>query len=245
MIFRNIIFAGIIAGIIAGFALGLIQTVSTTETILAAEVYEVAEEPAAPAHGHEAAVADHHNPEAWGPEDGVERTSYTFLSDILAGIGFAILLLSLMTMSGKANIKNGWIWGLAGFVTFFFMPALGLVPEIPGMEAANLQGRQGWWIMTVVLTGFSLWLIAFCNISLKVAGVVLLALPHILGAPLPEAHGFSHPDPAAILTLKTLASQFETQTMIANVVFWLLLGITSGALMKKFGLIDNEQSSEL
>ncbi len=245
MIFRNIIFASIIAGVIAGFALGLIQAFSTTETILAAEVYEIVEEqPAAPTHGHEASATDHHDPEAWGPEDGAERTSYTFLADLLAGIGFAILLISLMTLSGKGNVKNGWLWGLAGFATFFFIPALGLVPEIPGMEAANLQGRQGWWVMTVALTGLGFWLIAFGHINLKVAGLVLLALPHILGAPLPDTHGFSHPDPAAVLTLESLASQFEMQTMIANAVFWLLLGTVSGFMIKKFGLVGGEKNQE-
>ena len=249
MIFRNIIFASIIAGVIAGFALGLVQNFSTNETILAAEVYEIAEEKPA-AHGYEplAASSDHHHdPEAWGPEDGVERTFYTFLADLLAGIGFAILLISLMTLSGKGNVKNGWLWGLAGFATFFFIPALGLVPEIPGMEAANLQGRQGWWVMTAALTGLGFWLIAFGYIKLKVAGLALLALPHILGAPLSDTHGFSHPDPAAVLTLESLASQFEMQAMIANAVFWLILGTASGFMIKKFGLVEgekNQRSSE-
>lgn len=235
MFFRNIIFAGIIAGIFAGFALGLIQYFSTTSTIISAEVFEVSsDDVAADGHTHSHGA----DGEAWAPEDGAERTFFTFFSDVLAGIGFAVLLISIMVFSGKSNIKNGWMWGVAGFLTFYFAPTFGLVPEIPGMEAANLQGRQGWWMMTVLLTGLSLWLIAFGHTALKVGGIILLALPHIIGAPLPETHGFANPDPAAVAALEDLALKFKSQAMIANGVFWLILGIASGVVVDKFKLIE-------
>jgi len=243
MIFRNIVFAAVTAGIIAGLMLGALQTYLVTPTILAAEVFEIVDEAPAAGHGHGAshATTHAHNEEAWGPEDGAERTFYTVVADVVSGIGFALLLVSVMTLSGKATIKNGWLWGAAGFVVFFAAPGIGLTPEIPGMEAANLQGRQGWWLSTIALTGLGLGLIAFANIALKVGGALLLAVPHILGAPLPESHGFSHPDPAAVTQLENLATAFVQQTAIANGVFWLVLGIACAIAMKQFGLLDAEQ----
>ncbi len=256
MYFRNIVFAALIVGTLAGLILGAVQTFGVTPTILAAEVYEVAEPVvnALPEHHQQAAVEHNHNdhaqeistgghehsPDTWAPADGAERIFYTFVADILSGIGFALLLISAMAFSGKASTKNSWLWGAAGFITFFVAPGLGLTPEIPGMEAANLQGRQGWWLITVVLTAVGLGLIAFGQLNLKIGGLVLLLLPHILGAPLLEGtHGFNNPDQSAVAALKVLAEQFIHYTAIANAIFWLVLGVASAVVMKQFGLLDD------
>ncbi len=242
MIFRNLVFAALAVGIISGLVLALAQQAAVTPTILAAEAFEINEaEPALQAHGHEHA-AHSHDPEAWAPEDGAERLFYTTVANILAAIGFALLILSAMAYSGKGNLKNGALWGVAGYLTFFVAPAIGLHPEIPGMEAANLQGRQGWWLITVTLTAAGLALIAFGQASLKLGGVVLLLIPHVLGAPLPETHGFAHPDAIAVATLEKLAENFVQATAIANGVFWLVLGVSSGYVINKFGIIKAEEA---
>ena len=251
MFFRNLVFSAIIAGIIAGFVLGLIQVFLVTPTILAAETFEITETPAMSANQHhhgeasgsQSAGHHHGNGEAWAPKDGAERTFSTFSSNIFGGIGFALLLSSVMLFSGKANIKNSWLWGVAGFVVFFVAPGIGLTPEIPGAEAANLQGRQGWWLTTVLLTGLGLGIIAFAQPILKIGGVALLLIPHILGAPLPEYHGFIHPDPAAVQQLTSLAEDFVQQTAIANAIFWLVLSVACVIAMKQFGLIGSNKKS--
>lgn len=196
--------------------------------------------PIQPTQSH-AASGHSHDPEAWAPEDGIERIAYTIGANILSAIGFALLLLSAMALSGKANVKTGVFWGIAGYLTFFVAPGMGLHPEIPGMEAANIQGRQGWWLATVVMTAGGLGLIAFGHISLKMGGVALLLIPHFLGAPLPEVHGFSHPDAAAVAELENLANNFVQATAIANGIFWLIVGITSGYFINKFGILVPEE----
>ena len=234
MLFRNLVFSAVLVGILSGIVLGLVQQLSVVPTILAAEVYEIAdEEPVAAGHEH---AAHSHDPEAWGPEDGAERIFFPFVSNLLAGIGFSMGLFSAMEFSGMANVKNGILWGLAGYITFFVAPGFGLHPEIPGMEAANLQGRQGWWITTVVFTGLGLALIAFAPMGAKIAGLVLLSIPHILGAPLPEVHGFLHPDAEAVSALEGLAHSFVQSTAIANAVFWIVVGVASGFCINKFSL---------
>ena len=237
MIFRNLVFAALAVGIFSGLVLALVQQISVVPTILAAEAFEISEvEPALQAHGHEHS-AHSHDSDAWAPEDGVERIFFTTVANILAAMGFALLILSAMAYSGKGNLKNGVLWGLAGYLTFFMAPGLGLHPEIPGMEAANLQGRQGWWLITVTFTAAGLGLIAFGQAGLKIGGAVLLLIPHVLGAPLPDTHGFAHPDAVAVATLEKLADNFVQATAIANGVFWLVLGISSGYLINKFGII--------
>lgn len=240
MLFRNLVFAAVVVGVLSGIVLGVVQQFAVVPTILAAETFEIAEEASAvdAGHSHSHESAGHsHDSEAWAPEDGAERIFYTFLSNILAGIGFSLMLLSAMTLSGKGDVKRGLVWGVAGYVTFFVAPSLGLQPEIPGMEAANIQGRQGWWIMTILFTGGGLALIAFTQSGLKVAGLALLAIPHILGAPLPEVHGFSHPDAEAVVALEVLEHSFIQATAIANAVFWVVVGVASGFFINKFGIL--------
>ncbi len=275
MIFRNLVFAAVLVGIISGVVLAAVQQIAVTPTIIAAEQYEVADEAPVANTGHDHASDHHetsliatahhsndmalnsapqhdkghsHDPEAWAPEDGFERLFFTSFSNVLAGIGFGLLILAAMTYHGKANIKIGALWGIAGYLTFFVAPALGLHPEIPGMEAANLQGRQGWWLTTITLTAIGLGLIAFAHISLKIAGVVLLVIPHVLGAPLPElaagASHFSHPDPQAVIALEALAADFLQATAIANAAFWIVLGLSCGYFINKFEILQKAKTAQ-
>jgi predicted cobalt transporter CbtA len=79
-------------------------------------------------------------PAAWEPEDGIEKTAYTLLADLLTGIGFALLLAAgLALQGGTVTWRTGPFWGLAGFATFTLAPGLGLPPELPGTETAPLH----------------------------------------------------------------------------------------------------------
>ena len=82
------------------------------------------------------------------------------------------------------------MWGLAGFVVFTAAPGLGLPPELPGMPVADLTARQTWWIATAAATAGGLCLLAFRSAAwAAVLGLALIALPHLIGAPLaPESH---------------------------------------------------------
>ena len=74
MLFRKLVFAAVAVGIISGLVLGIVQQFSVTPTILAAEVYEIADE-APVSTQHHAQAAHQHDAEAWAPEDGVERAN--------------------------------------------------------------------------------------------------------------------------------------------------------------------------
>ena len=84
---RRILLTGLIAGTAAGlFAAGL-QHLRLIPLIAAAEVYEAAGAHADHQHGRPESA-----PVEWQPAPGLERTGYTVLADVLAGIGFALLL---------------------------------------------------------------------------------------------------------------------------------------------------------
>jgi cobalt transporter subunit CbtA len=223
-VFQRIFLTALIAGAIAGLAAAGVQRIKIIALIEQAEVYEVAE-----AHGGHAGPG---STEAWEPVAGFERTAYTVLADVLAGIGFAFLLtgaIALASLRGhRINAHRGLLWGAAGFVVFALAPALGLPPLPPGTEAGDLVQRQLWWIATAAATAFGLGLIVFSRrLVYRLIGVVLPILPYAFGAPEPPEIGGKVPP--------GLAAEFVVASLAAAGVFWLLLGAISGWLYQRLG----------
>jgi len=240
MFFRRLVLASLLVGLVSGLFLTLGQQWQVAPIIFEAEVFEVEPEVVEQEVGSHG--SDHnHDAQAWAPEDGVERFLYSGLSNVLVAIGFSALLIAIMAqlqLSGTTRLTalKGMVWGGAGFIAFFVAPGLGLPPEIPGGEAAALENRQGWWVMTIFLTSAGLAALAFAPTLVKIGGLVLLATPHLIGAPHLSGPEFSHPDSLAVQALMSLHSEFIVASAITNAVFWLVLGLLSAWLLNKWVL---------
>jgi cobalt transporter subunit CbtA len=237
---KNLILSAAAAGVAAGLFTAVVQHVTTTPIIIEAEKYENG----APAHEHGAAAsvtapADPATPsessamqaaqeEEWKPADGIQRTLYTSLATTVLGVGFGLALLAVMTLAGvKIDARKGLAFGVAGFIAVSLAPALGLPPEIPGSGAAELDARQAWWFFTVGATAVGLaGLLLTKGTWLQIGGVVLIALPHIIGAP--QSHEFVSTAPAE------LAGHFAATSLAVTAIFWGVLGYTSGAFYERF-----------
>ena len=227
--FHRILLAGIVAGLVAGLALTALQWGAVTPLIIEAERYETggvgegrAEGGTAPlaAGGHDHGGGGHGHGAAWAPEDGIERGAWTVLSNVATAIGFALLLVALFAWRGGATWRQGLLWGAAGFVAFFANPAIGLRPELPGDFAAALLDRQLWWLFAVACSGGGVGLLLLApGRAAKVGGALLLALPHLAGAP--------HPEVAGGLAPRALGERFFVATALTNALFWLLLGLAA------------------
>ncbi len=227
MNFRQIILSAVLIGLVAGLINSAFQMMDVTAIIYEAENYEIL------------GVGDTTEEQAWEPASDVERIGYTFVANVLAATGFAAILLALMNqvqLQGltQLSIPKGVLWGLAGFVTFFMAPGLGLAPEIPGSQAAALESRQLWWVFTVLASIIGLAVLAFSPVKYKVLGVVSLVVPFLIGVPHINGPEFIHPDPSAIEVLKHLHHQFITATSISNLVFWLVLGVACAWAMMRY-----------
>ena len=233
---RRLFLSALVAGLLAGLTVSALQAVTTVPLILQAETFESAGEAAAPQSQAAGAPAAHdhashsHGADAWAPADGIERTVYTTVANIVGATGFALLLTAGFVLRGEqGGGRRGLLWGLAGFAAMTLSPALGLPPEVPGSVAADLASRQLWWISAVVTAAAGLWLLAFGRSSLwKVAGVALLALPHVVGAPHP--HGGD-----AGLAPPELAARFAATSIVVSAVTWALVGWLSGTFYRRFG----------
>lgn len=238
MLFRNLFFAALCAAFVAGLALSAVHFTRVVPLIMAAETYE---DDGAATHDHgNGTVHDHgtaakgesaeasefaHNGGVWVPADGFERNAYTLAANLLTAAAFALIMGAISVLSGlPVTFANGAIWGLAGFASVSLAPALGLPPELPGMAAADLGARQVWWWGTALATGAAALLVAKFKRPWAISlGLLLVALPHLIGAPRLAGE---HPSavPAA------LATEFAATALTSAAVFWLTLGLSFGAI---------------
>lgn len=225
--FVRIVLTALVAGALAGVFIFAAHMAKTSPLILHAEIYENAQ----PANHHDQtapATVTTSESEEWAPMDGFERSAYTLLTDLLTSIGFAFILVGTIALSGRdVDWQRGMIWGLCGFAAFFASPSLGLAPELPGMQAADLQARQIWWIGTLAATAGGLALLFFSGRPVhKGIGIVLILVPHLIGAPVHEIQPGSVP--------AELAAEFVAATLIISGLFWLLLGGLTGHFYRRF-----------
>lgn len=215
------LFAGLIAGL---FAAGL-QQAFLVPLIAEAELYETgtvthfgdqasaAGQAAAAAHDHAAAEAD------------VTRTLLTVLMTVLTTCGFALVLVAGFALAerrglARVDLRIGLMFGLAAFAATQLMPSMGLSPELPGAAAGELSTRQLWWLATVAGTLAGLGLVAWGSPAMKVAGALLIAAPHLWGAPHPhEFEGVVPPELSALFAARVLA---------VGALGWAALGALAG-----------------
>ncbi|HER27174.1 MAG TPA: cobalt transporter [Rhodospirillales bacterium] len=209
--FHRIVLSALLAGAIAGLWIFVGHITLTTPLILQAEASETA-----------AAVTTD-----WMPVDGLERTAYTLLSDMVIAMGFAFLLVGAMSLSGRpVDWRRGLVWGGCGFIVFSVSPAIGLPPELPGMMSAELQARQIWWVGAAVAAIVGLYLIFLTERRvLGLLGLVVIILPHVIGAPQHEAYVNDIP--------VDLIREFILNTMLVSGSFWLILGGVAGHFYNK------------
>jgi len=226
---KNLFTVAALSSLLAGVLLTLIQQFQVIPAIIEAESYEPASvaEHAGAGHSDHAHDGHAHDDSAWAPQEGLQRTLFTAGANIVIALGFALLIGAATVLKNiKLNWRSGLLWGLAGYAVFFVAPSLGLHPELPGTEAADLQSRQYWWLATVACSAVGLALLVFSpRIVLKVLGVLLILIPHIVGAPQPDVH--------SALAPADLIQRFIVATMIANAIFWLALGGFYGFFQQK------------
>jgi cobalt transporter subunit CbtA len=241
--FRRIFATALIAGLLGGLGISVVQEYTTTPIIIHAEQFEGGK--TGDPHKHSLphrglklispALAHSDGPKkadsdegAWAPGGGVERTLFTTVANVLTGSGFALIMVACFAIAGQpVNGRTGVLWGLAGFGIISLAPALGLPPEVPGAMEAELSGRQAWWFFCVAATAAGLWCMVFRKGAPWVlAGILLIALPHLIGAPQPERVGGPVPP--------EIAAHFVAASLFTAAVFWSVTGWLAGTFWMRF-----------
>ncbi|MBL0373158.1 CbtA family protein [Rhizobium sp. KVB221] len=231
--------AALVAGLISGGLVTVAQQARVVPLILEAEKYENA-----PAEVHEhtsglnisfatKAMAHETSAEA-GAEDeggmlfGVNRLTGTIMANVVTGCGFALILLAASLFTGTAvTVANGALWGAAAWLAFQLLPSVGLPPELPGFPAAELFDRQVWWFGTVIATAIGLYLMVLRpEIWAKIGGLVLMLVPHAIGAPQPADITSNVP--------AVLAAEYAVAALATGLFFWVALGLLLGTFNARF-----------
>ena len=211
--FSRIAVSALFAGFLAGLVAALLQLVFVQPVLLHAELYE-------------SGALDHFGDGKAGgvalPGIDLERDGLSVLFTTLTYTGFAFLLVAAIALAEdrgcRITVRQGLVWGVAGFLAFQLGPAFGIPPELPGSAAAEIGPRQIWWFGTVGATAAGLALIAFGRgWALRAAAAVLLLAPHVIGAPHPDE--FIGPAPPE------LAGLFAARTLGVGLAAWSLLGL--------------------
>jgi cobalt transporter subunit CbtA len=204
--FRALVFSAVAAGCVGGLAVSAFQWAVVTPLILEAEIFERGVTIAS----HGGGATD------WG------RTALTSLATMVYASGLALILLGLMRLADvRIDERSALAWGVAGFFAVALAPALGLPPVVPGIPEAPLMERQVWWVGTAVATGFGLWAVLQLRTPTWTAvGIAAILLPHVIGAP--------HPEAAATDVPAALAAHFVSASLAASALLWISVSLLSG-----------------
>lgn len=215
MITRTLL-TGLLAGLAAGIVFSVLYLAGIEPLILAAEAFEQGID-----HAGSAPFL---------------RIAETILFNVLTGVAYGLLLAAALVMHGRpTGTGKGVLWGIAGFAAFTLAPGAGLPPELPGTLAAPLEDRQLWWLLAAGATagGIALLVLAPRHVF-KGAGVLLIFLPHMVGAPHPESVGGTVPP--------ELAARFVGLTFGAMALFWVALGGVAGYCHDRFASKVEEEA---
>ena len=222
-------------GMVAGFAAGVLAAILhfgfVQQPLLVGEAYETGAVVHFAGSGPDGQAADGQAAGGHGSQPGAHgndgeqgtllRNGLTVLFTGLIYVAYGLFLTAAYQVAealGKpVTPQQGILWGLAGYAAFQLAPAMGLPPELPGTVAADLQLRQAWWLGTVLATSAGLAVMAYGrNLVSGAVGAVLLAAPHVIGAPHPEVYwGVAPPE---------LGAEFATRTLGVGFVVWAALG---------------------
>ena len=214
--FTRIVTSALFAGGAAGLAAGILQWQFVQPVLLHSELYEQG-------------LLTHFGGTLNSTDVALDRLqpmrdALSIIFTMLLNTGYALTLIALMSIRHQSGDEltphKGIIWGIAGYVAVHLAPALSLPPEVPGVAAADVELRQIWWVCTVAATSIGLWLIAFSrNITRIIPAIILILLPHLIGAP--EADVFTGPAPTEIGAL------FASRALGIGLASWAVLGYFS------------------
>lgn len=239
-LFNRLIWAALAVALAVGTLQTALHQFWAVPLILQAETFEDQKAVPAQAHTHDAGAQAHEHDEAtWAPADGAERSFWTWVANVLHGFGLALLALVALTAwvwrrgsDPAASVRATPAWALAlgvaaaGFLSLHLWPALGLHAEIPGMDAAELSGRQRWWLLAVASAAAACACLAFARGHWRWAvAAALLALPFAVGAPHLHADPLAGFGPEAQAVLRPLGKQFIAVTHGIAASLWVSMGV--------------------
>lgn len=245
MLFQRLIWCALAAALFVGSVQFAVQRWQAVPIILAAEVLEdqKVRPMAAIEHEHAAGAenAHPHDSAAWAPAAGAERSTWTWVANVLYAFSMALLVFVVMTLwawkRGNATpaLRVAAVVAAAGWLSLHLWPSLGLPAVVPGMEAAPLHARQAWWLLAVVCSASACATLGFASARWRwLVATVLLAVPFVVGAPELEGDALAGYSSEAHASLLKLGHDFIWATTWASLSFWFTMAAVAGPLFARW-----------
>lgn len=162
-----------------------------------------------------------------------KRNFITLIANIAVIIGYAFIIRGVThLLKINLNLRNAIFIGLVGFVCFYLLPSIALIPQLPGAQyTESLYYRQLIWLSIACssLVGF---IIIYLNTSkfIKLIGIALVFFPLALilifnsNIPMDITGGLHY--------------KFIYYTFLSNLIMWLTMSIIFNFVITKSGLTD-------
>lgn len=247
-LFQRLIWGALAVALLLGSLQTALQQWQAVPIILAAETFEAQKAAPVAAVGHDHVHDDHdhahEHTEAgndWAPADGLERTTWTWVANLLHVFSLALLMFAVMGLwvwrrgATPAPLRLAFVVAAAGWLSLHLWPSLGLPAEVPGMDAASLGSRQGWWLLAAGCAALACASAAWLRTRWRwLAAAAWLAVPFVWGAPQfagDPAAGFSADAQAQ---LHELGAHFVWITGSIALTLWAGLGAGCGLVFQRW-----------
>ncbi len=248
-LFQRLIWGALAVALLVGSVQTALQQWQAVPIILAAETFEAQKvAPAAVAghdhdrgHSHDQA---HEHAEAgtdWAPADGLERTTWTWVANLLHVFSLALLMFAVMGWwvwrrgATPAPLRLAFVVAAAGWLSLHLWPSLGLPAEVPGMDAASLGSRQGWWLLAAGCAALACASAALLRTRWRwLAAVAWLAVPFVSGAPQLASDPLAGFSADAQTQLHALGAHFVWVTGGIALTLWASLGAACGVVFQRW-----------
>jgi len=98
--------------------------------------------------------------------------------------------------------------------------------KLPGSAAGDLVARQVWWIGTAAASAAGLYgLLRLQSIGARIGSLILIAIPHLVGAPHPAKYESTVP--------AELAAHFAASSLALTAAMWMLIACAVGMIWER------------
>jgi|TARA_B110000438_G_C15730130_1_gene613846 cobalt transporter subunit CbtA len=228
--FNKYIYPPILTGVITGLIISIISIFVLYPIIHEAELLETSGNIQIDAHvmGHLDDASHEHIDNQAVLKYFQQRNFITLMVNICITVGYAFVIIGLTNLL-KINIrlKSAMAIGLVGFICFYLLPSIALIPQLPGAQyTQGLYERQLIWLSIVFLSliGFIVIYINSSNIK-RLIGLVLVFLPLTLILILN--------DNISMEVSNSLHYKFIYYTFFSNLIMWFTIAITINFIMNR------------
>jgi len=220
----------LLAGVISGLAYGSINLLAVEPFIDQAIDIEIQRQ-----IGEEVDMDEIAQYRLW--QKGGEVVAGTILGVSFASFFAIVYGYTRKSLPGSSYVKKSLFLASIVWLTIFMIPFIKYPGNPPAVgDPETIYYRQGLYVIFVSISGLGALGFAFLYRKMSSIGTRKFIVPALYVAYIAGFYFVMPPNPDAITIPMELLTNFRILTVITATIFWIIMGITFGALWDKFKL---------